>query len=101
MTKGAQPGEVMETCCDQCHSRFRISDEQLKAALGKARCGECGKIFDALQSLKSIEGLLPPGFLRSATEEVELLSESKPGISLHEAMYGSKRGVFSGFSSLF
>ena len=101
MIKRSQSGEGMETCCDQCHSRFRITDEQLKAALGKARCGECGQVFDALESLKSIKGMLPAGFLQSAGEEVEPILESKPGLSLHEAMYGSKRGVFSGFSSLF
>lgn len=88
----------METRCDQCHSRFRVTEQQLKSALGKVRCGECGEVFDALDSLKSFEGLLPPDYLQQFTEEAATESAKKPELSLREAMYGSKRGAFSGIS---
>ena len=100
MTKSSHLGDVMETCCNQCHSRYRITDQQLKAALGKVRCGECGKVFDALQSLKSFEGMLPSDFMTLTGVGVNTDSKSTPGLSLHEAMYGTKRGVFTGMSPL-
>ena len=95
MYKSSYLGDVMETCCDQCHSRFRVTERELKAALGKTRCGECGKVFDALLSLKSSAGMLPPDYLKQMTEEAAIVAESNPGLSLHEAMYGDRRGVFS------
>lgn len=100
MVKSSHLGEVMETCCDRCHSRFRVTEQQLKVALGKARCGECGEVFDALQSLKSFEGILPPDYLQQVAEEVAPMPETKSELSLHEAMYGSKQGVFSSISPL-
>lgn len=33
--------------CPQCQTIFRVSDEQLSAAYGQVRCGQCLNIFDA------------------------------------------------------
>lgn len=41
----------MRTCCPQCRTTFRITPDQLKARLGKVRCGHCQNIFNALDSL--------------------------------------------------
>ena len=37
---------MMETSCEHCESRFRVTDQQLQRALGQVRCGECGKVFN-------------------------------------------------------
>jgi predicted Zn finger-like uncharacterized protein len=101
-------GDVMETSCDQCKSRFRLTEKQLQRAYGQVRCGECGAVFNALLSLKSYEGELPPGYLEQQTEEPQiggdLPPDQQPGpgsdptdarnLSLHEAMYGSERRSF-------
>ncbi len=41
----------MYTCCPSCHAWFRVSAEQLRAAQGRARCGQCDAVFDALAAL--------------------------------------------------
>ena len=41
----------MKTCCPGCQTTFRVTSEQLKARSGKVRCGECRKVFNALDSL--------------------------------------------------
>ena len=107
MYKSTHLGDVMETTCNQCNSRFRLTEKQLKQAYGKVRCGECGCIFNALQGLKNYEGELPPNYyeqleddsgedktlpvtdFESATE-----AEKRRELSLHEAMYGSERRAF-------
>lgn len=99
-------GEVMETTCNQCRSRYRLTENQLKQAYGKVRCGECGNVFNALVGLKNFDGELPPDYLERVREEEDLLHEKtlpvtdfdididldeRPALSLHEAMYGSER----------
>lgn len=41
----------MKTCCPGCQTVFRVTSEQLKARAGKVRCGQCRKVFNALDSL--------------------------------------------------
>lgn len=41
----------MLTRCPNCETTFRVTPEQLKARHGKVRCGECQKVFDALETL--------------------------------------------------
>ena len=41
----------MKTRCPNCHTAFRITPEQLKARVGKVRCGQCQTVFNALDSL--------------------------------------------------
>ena len=109
MVKSTQLGEVMETACNQCRSRFRITEKQLRQAYGKVCCGECGCVFNALSGLKNYEGELPPDYFDRLEEEDTAIDATlpvegfeseedfeRPGLSLHEAMYGSERR--SGFS---
>lgn len=41
----------MYTLCPHCHTVFRVRAEHLRAAHGEARCGRCGRLFDALLKL--------------------------------------------------
>ncbi len=86
----AHRGGVMETSCDHCQSRFRVFEQQLHAARGRVKCGECGRIFDAMTSLKTPEGEL----------SLDYLSGAKPELSLHEAMYGDRHNRLSSFAPL-
>jgi len=103
-------GDVMETSCNQCKSRFRLTDKQLQQAYGQVRCSECGAVFNALLALKNYDGELPPGYLEQQYEELlaqgsddlspdarlgsENEAENARNLSLHEAMYGSERRSF-------
>ncbi len=110
MHKKTQLGEVMETCCPNCSSHFRISDNQLQAALGRVKCGQCAMVFNALQSLKSYEGDLPESYSPSPSAaqsrqnqsiDMDIRAEPKSSgmeVSLHEAMYGHKRNSLAHFS---
>ncbi|HEY3431477.1 MAG TPA: DUF3426 domain-containing protein [Rhodocyclaceae bacterium] len=49
----------MFTRCPTCSTTFRVTPEQLKARLGRVRCGQCKAVFNALDSLIE-EGALPP-----------------------------------------
>ena len=44
----------MFTSCPQCSRQYRIHARQLGAAQGMARCGHCGKKFNALERLTDI-----------------------------------------------
>jgi predicted Zn finger-like uncharacterized protein len=109
MYKSTHLGEIMETTCSQCNSRFRLTEKQLQQAYGKVRCGECGCVFNALLGLKNYEGEVPPGYYEQLEDD---LSEEKTlpvtdfdadsvayeerELSLHEAMYGAEgRSFFS------
>jgi predicted Zn finger-like uncharacterized protein len=37
----------MQTQCPQCHTAFRVSEEQLALADGQVRCGQCLRVFVA------------------------------------------------------
>ncbi len=37
--------------CPACGTTFRVSDEQLRAAAGRVRCGACAQVFNALTHL--------------------------------------------------
>ena len=102
----------METSCDQCKSRFRLTEAQLRQAYGKVRCSECGVVFNALLRLKNYEGELPDNYHEQQLLEQQLNESRLPddaeidsfdsaqtdirnhepvALSLHEAMYGSER----------
>jgi len=104
MFKSAQLGEIMETSCFQCNARYRITDEQLKIAVGKVRCGECGAMFNALSTLKTYTGNDDtPTASHQPEPEPHSPAVSQPHnneLSLHEAMYGEGRGSFTQFSPL-
>ena len=102
-------GEVMETTCNQCKSRFRLTEKQLRQAYGKVCCGECGCVFNAMAALKNYDGELPPDYFEKQLDDDELQHEKnlpvtdfdletnfveRRQVSLHEAMYGSERRSF-------
>jgi predicted Zn finger-like uncharacterized protein len=45
----------MFTSCTECGSRFRLTLEQLTAAQGSVRCGQCHEVFDAYENLEGAE----------------------------------------------
>ena len=114
MSSSTHLGAVMETTCTECGSRFRLTENQLKHAYGKVRCGECGAVFNALINLKNYDGEVPPGYLDQYQQEGRASGKSlplngpdstsndeqQPELSLHEAMYGSERRPFITFGPL-
>jgi len=101
----ANLGTVMETSCYHCQSRFRIFEQQLHAGKGKAQCGECGKIFDAMVSLQNYDGRQAKGRRNDDRQpqpvgKVDKIVEVKPELSLHEAMYGDRHNRLSQFAPL-
>jgi predicted Zn finger-like uncharacterized protein len=54
----------MFTQCPNCKTNFQVTAEQLKAANGDVRCGQCLTVFSALDHLSEIE-------LHSKTHETE------------------------------
>ena len=59
----------MKTTCPHCNTKFRISDAQLEAAHGQARCGKCGEVFDAHAGLHAVEAPAP---------EAPLIADKEP-----------------------
>jgi predicted Zn finger-like uncharacterized protein len=107
MYKSTHLGEIMETTCSQCKSRFRLTEKQLQQAYGKVRCGECGCVFNALHGLQNYEGELPPDYYEQLEDDIsdekalpvsdfdDISTPDQPQeLSLHEAMYGSERRSF-------
>ena len=109
----------METSCDQCNSRFRLTEAQLREAYGKVRCSQCGAVFNALLGLKNYEGELPADYQQHLPEanlqaqplidtnaesgdgaDAELRQRESQTLSLHEAMYGSERHSFFSLAPL-
>lgn len=43
---------VMSTTCPACHTRFKVTPEQMDAHGGDVRCGRCAKVFNALVYLE-------------------------------------------------
>ena len=125
MAKKIQLGDIMETSCPHCNAHYRITDSQIQAALGRVKCGQCKQAFNALDSLKSFEGKLPPDYQPSkpavnknseAIKRAALankptvtaenknnhrVDERRTNLSLHEAMYGEERRGLAGFAPFF
>ncbi|PFG52936.1 putative Zn finger-like uncharacterized protein [Marinobacter sp. LV10R520-4] len=40
----------LQTQCPHCQTRFRVTEEQLKVAKGRVRCGSCRQIFNAFEN---------------------------------------------------
>jgi predicted Zn finger-like uncharacterized protein len=45
----------MVTSCTACHTTFRIRHEELQASHGRVRCGQCSTIFNALDTLATLD----------------------------------------------
>lgn len=43
---------AMVTTCPACHTRFRVTPEQMEAHGGDVRCGRCAKVFNAHASME-------------------------------------------------
>ena len=100
MFNSSQLGDIMETSCRQCNARYRVTDEQLKIAVGKVKCGECGVIFNALSSLKTYIGSDQVVNIQQPSVSPKTSSPAYSELSLHEAMYGERKGTFIHFSPL-
>ena len=107
MTRKTHLGDVMETNCPHCSSHYRVTDNQLQAALGRVKCGECGMVFNALQSLKSFDGELPLNYRAPAPnkpakpntqQSVPTADTLAEELSLHKAMYGHERHSIAHFA---
>ena len=104
MASSTQLGDILETTCDHCQSRFRITEAQLRAAYGQARCSECGATFNALLALRNYDGELPPDWQPEPEDDYDhaLDADAIPRreLSLHEAMYGEERRRWFSFGPL-
>ncbi len=100
MFSSSQLGDIMETSCRQCNARYRITDDQLKIAIGKVRCGECGVVFNALSSLKIYADSNQAANSQQQSVSPDIPHPANSELSLHEAMYGDGRGSFTQFAPL-
>jgi predicted Zn finger-like uncharacterized protein len=100
MFKSSQFDDIMETSCSQCGARYRVTDEQLKVATGKVRCGECGMAFNAFSFLKTYADSSQAVDTRQQSVSPEIAQPPNSELSLHEAMYGAGRGSFTHLSPL-
>lgn len=64
----------MVTTCPQCHTRFKVTQQQLQAHQGDVRCGRCAHVFDAFASLAP-EGVPPEKIEPAAVEEPSTAAE--------------------------
>lgn len=60
----------MFTRCPECATVYRVSAEDLKAADGDVRCGDCGMLFHALDSLSGVPPRGPEFEVESAGDAV-------------------------------
>ncbi len=71
---------MMQTRCPACATIFRITSEQIKARHGQVRCGQCQRVFNALDTL--LETALPPlAPAPAASPDVELPTTPPPNVS--------------------
>ena len=99
----------VQTQCPNCETRFRVTDEQLSVARGKVRCGNCMKIFNAVEhqvvSGKDNAGARPsPSSSGSETgatrpgrfdDEEELIFADNPEEDATEGRYAGSKLTFS------
>ncbi|MEW5943980.1 MAG: DUF3426 domain-containing protein [Pseudomonadota bacterium] len=60
----------MVTTCPQCHTRFKVTQEQLQAHGGDVRCGRCALVFNAFATLAPAEAPPAAGRLAAIEEEI-------------------------------
>jgi predicted Zn finger-like uncharacterized protein len=100
MFKSAQLDDTIETSCSYCNARYRITDDQLKIAVGKVRCGECSEVFNAIPSLKTNVESDHAANRRQPSVLPDKTHTPYSQLSLHEAMYGEGRRSFTHFYPL-
>ncbi|WP_405236593.1 DUF3426 domain-containing protein [Lentisalinibacter orientalis] len=64
----------MYTQCTECRTVYQIGPEDLKRAHGRVRCGACGTVFDALETLSHE----PPQPAEPPAPEPESIEEPAP-----------------------
>lgn len=64
----------LATRCTECHTTFKVVQDQLKVSRGWVRCGHCQQVFNALENMFDIEepntppAGAPPASHQAATE---------------------------------
>lgn len=71
----------MHTRCSACQAVFRIHPDDLAAAAGRVRCGECGEVFNARASLQRELPL----------EQPQSIADLQPGLDLGPAPLSAHR----------
>jgi len=69
----------LQTQCPKCHTRFRVTGEQLGIAKGKVRCGHCRDVFNAVEHQVTTgagDALKTPAHTASKTPPQSALPES-------------------------
>ncbi|MDD5330615.1 MAG: DUF3426 domain-containing protein [Sulfuricella sp.] len=70
---------AMLTTCPACHTRFRVTSEQLEAHHGDVRCGRCAKVFNAHAYLEQEpEAPAPETAAPFPAEEIETIEILPP-----------------------
>jgi len=60
----------MVTHCPSCHTRFRVTAQQLQARHGQVRCGVCLTVFDGREALTTLPAEPPGGAARAPARPV-------------------------------
>lgn len=95
----------LQTQCPSCETRFRVTEEQLSIAKGKVRCGNCMKIFNAVDhevaSAKAAESPAkhprPDDSTRASRfdDDEELIFADNPEEDASEGRYTGNKLTFS------
>jgi predicted Zn finger-like uncharacterized protein len=77
----------LQTQCPNCQTRFRVTEEQLGIAKGKVRCGNCMKVFNAIEH-QVIPGAGEKAHTSSATEKpADTPSSASSGVSEEDFVF--------------
>jgi len=68
----------MKSRCPNCQTIFRVTPEQVKARAGKVRCGQCQKVFNALDSLIDEPPAAPQSILKVEPSSVAATKPALP-----------------------
>lgn len=68
----------MLTRCPDCHTVYRVTEEQLQAASGRVRCGRCGEVFDA--RAETIAAAVPPAPRPAAEADAAESAANPPAV---------------------
>ncbi len=91
----------LQTQCPKCHTRFRVSDEQLGVAKGKVRCGNCMEVFNAIEHRVMPASPQPPASPTPEPEPAGLTTEEdfvfadNPDEDAEEGRYAGSKLSFS------
>jgi len=91
----------LQTQCPKCHTRFRVSGEQLGVARGKVRCGNCMEVFNAIEHQVMPSSPQPPAPSGGQAEPPDLTTEEdfvfadNPDEDAEEGRYAGSKLSFS------